>query len=186
MNPQLTTARLRLRPPATGDAAHLAAHLDNFAVAGNLAHVPHPYSIADARSWLNSWRDDARPQETGFVIEHKQDGPVGAIGYHDRAGEAVIGYWLGEPFWGQGLMTEAMTEALDWYFSTTSADWVLSGVFHFNMASLAIQQKLGFVEVGRSEVYCLARGEDIEHIDTELTREAFEALGTRMARSRSA
>jgi len=70
-------------------------------------------------------------------------------------------------------MTEAMRAVLWWYFASTRADLVLSGVFHFNMASLAIQQKLGFVETGRSVVHCLARGQDVEHIDTELTRDAY-------------
>jgi RimJ/RimL family protein N-acetyltransferase len=82
----------------------------------------------------------------------------------------VIGYWLGEPFWNRGFMTEAAIAILDWYFGATTSVSVSSGVFHFNRASLAVQKKLGFTETGRSFRLCLARKEEVRHIDTELTR----------------
>ena len=50
-----------------------------------------------------------------------------------------------------------------------------SGVFHDNPGSLNVQKKLGFVEIGRRRVHCLARGADIEHIDTLLTADEFVA-----------
>lgn len=87
----------------------------------------------------------------------------------------VAGYWPGQNYWGRGIMGEAVAHALEWYFNHASNGMVLSGVFHFSVASLANQRKLGFVETGRSMVRCLARNADIEHIDTKLTRQAFEA-----------
>ena len=174
MTPYLETPRLRLRSPGLGDAKRMTEFLGSFAVSGNLAKVPHPYTIEDARTWLSGWRADVPPNETRFVIELKDDGAVGMVGFRDCDGNAMIGYWLGEPYWGHGLMTEALSAVLDWYFDVTDADIVLSGVFDFNMASAALQMKFGFVETGRSTCHCLARGEDLEHIDTELTREAYE------------
>jgi RimJ/RimL family protein N-acetyltransferase len=176
MPPLTETSRLRLRPPGMGDAVRIAELLNNFAVTGNLSVVPFPYSLEDARNWLGQWRADAAPTDMHFIIELANEGAVGVIGNHIEDDNAHIGFWLGEPFWNQGIMSEALKAVLNWYFDTTLADKVTSGVFHFNMASLAVQQKLGFVETGRSTLHCLARGEDIEHIDTELTREAFEAL----------
>jgi RimJ/RimL family protein N-acetyltransferase len=67
-------------------------------------------------------------------------------------------------------MSEAVRGALEWYFTATNADVLASGVFHFNKPSLAIQKKLGFTETGLSSRLCLARGEEVRHIDTELTR----------------
>jgi len=179
MTPFLLTDRLRLRQPGIGDAARMAEFLGNFAVSGNLARVPHPYTLQHAEDWLGTWRAGARPENARFVIELPGEGAIGQIGMHARDGQAVIGYWLGEPYWGQGYMTEAMDTVIGWYFSASGADQLISGVFHFNMASLAIQQKLGFVETGRSRVYCQARGETLEHIDTELTREAFDVHAAR-------
>lgn len=175
MTPLLETSRLRLRAPGLGDASRLAEFLNNFAVSGNLAQVPHPYTIDDARAWLGKWRADAAPADTGFILDLREEGAVGMVRFRNVGGEAHIGYWLGEPFWNRGIMSEALTRVIGWYFAVTHADLVTSGVFHFNMASLAIQQKLGFVETGRSSVHCLARGEQVEHIDTELTRDAFSA-----------
>ena len=174
MTPYLETPRLRLRSPGFGDARRITEYLSSFAVAGNLARVPHPYTLDDAREFLSRWRADAPPHDTRFVIELKNEGAIGIVGFHNNDGDAEIGYWLGEPYWGQGLMSEALYAILDWYFDVTEADIVVSGVFPFNMASAALQMKLGFVETGTSKRHCLARGEDLEHIDTELTREAYE------------
>ena len=72
-------------------------------------------------------------------------------------------------------MSEAVRASLEWYFEATAAMTLASGVFHFNKASLAIQKKMGFTEIGTSARLCLARGEEVRHIDTELTRTAWMA-----------
>ncbi|MEX0860700.1 MAG: GNAT family N-acetyltransferase, partial [Cucumibacter sp.] len=137
--------------------------------------------------WMNAWTSPRlmRPlatrnpptTATAFMGETRDGELAGNVGFHERhEGMADIGYYLGRPFWGRGLMTEAVRAALDWYFGETGAGRVGSGVFHFNAPSLAIQRKLGFVETGRSLVHCLARGKDIEQIDTELTRATHAAL----------
>lgn len=175
MDVTLTTPRLILRPPVMSDAERLARFLDNFAVAGNLARVPYPYRLGDARAWIRSWRPDRPAGETGFTIDLPGEGLIGHVGFHRDGRETVIGYWLGQPFWNRGFMTEAVRASLDWYFEVTDAPLVGSGVFHFNKPSLAIQRKLGFREVGVSMRLCLARGEEVRHIDTQLTRAAWEA-----------
>lgn len=170
MDVTLETSRLILRPPRLPDAERLARFLDNFAVAGNLSRVPHPYRLSDARAWLRAWRPDRPPAQTGFTIDLPGEGLIGHVGFHDDHQGTVIGYWLAQPFWNRGFMSEAARAAVDWYFEETGAPALASGVFHFNKASLAIQRKLGFREVGTSVRLCLARGEDVRHIDTELTR----------------
>ena len=174
MDVTLTTHRLVLRQPRPTDAARIVLLLNNFAVAGNLARVPYPYRQADAESWLAMWRPDKLPGETGFAMELPGEGLVGQVGFHlDAKGQPVIGYWLGEPFWNRGFMSEATAAVLGWYFDLTAEQHIDSGVFHFNKASLAIQKKLGFVELGLSSMHCLARGETVRHIDTRLTRAAW-------------
>lgn len=174
MIPTLHSERLVLRLPRPEDAEAIALYLDNFAVSGNLARVPHPYYLDDARAWLRTRRPDLPPHETNFAIELAGEGLVGHVGYHvDGNGIAVIGYWLGEPFWNRGIMTEAAAMALDWYFGETDAQTIDSGVFAFNKASLAVQKKLGFTEIGTSRLHCLARAAELEHIDTRLTRDAW-------------
>lgn len=171
----LRTPRLTLRPPELDDAGRIARFLDNFAVSGNLSRVPYPYRLADAKAWLRMRRSDSPPGETSFAIDLPGEGVVGIVGFHRDPEGVVIGYWLAQPFWNRGLMSEAVRGALDWYFETTAAMALGSGVFHFNKASLAIQKKMGFTEIGSSMRLCLARGEEVRHIDTELTRTAWMA-----------
>lgn len=173
MTPTLLTERLILRAPQLGDAEPIALFLNDIEVAGNLARVPFPYHLSDARAWLRTQRPDLAPQEANFSIELANVGYVGHIGYQPAGDTAVIGYWLGKPHWGRGIMTEAARAVIDWYFASTDAEAIHSGVFHFNAASLAIQHRLGFTETGRSTLLCLARGAELEHIDTILTRERF-------------
>ncbi len=174
--PPIETARLVLRRPELADAPRLADLLNNFNVAGNLARVRLPFTEADTAAWLPLKVATNDPHEMAWLITTEADGVIGTVGFHRDGGETVLGYWLGEPYWGHGYMTEAVRAALHRFFGTTSAQSIRSGVFHFNMASLAVQYKFGFVESGRSEVFCLARGVNVEHIDTELTREDFESL----------
>ncbi len=169
----LKTKRFILRPPRDTDAEAIAKYLSDFAVSGNLARVPFPYSISDARAWLGSMRSPTPPEETNFAIDLPGEGLVGQVGFHPGANGTLIGYWLAVPFWGRGLMTEAAGAAIDWYFKTTGAEQLYSGIFAFNQASLAVQNKLGFAQIGQSALLCLARGREVEHIDTVLTRAAW-------------
>ena len=169
----LKTRRLTLRQPKPDDAERLALYLNNFGVAGNLSRVPYPYRLADAKAWLRTWRPDRPAAETGFTIDLEGEGLIGHVGFHTDEQGTVIGYWLGEPYWNRGFMTEACAAALSWYFDVTPAPSIASGVFAFNKASLAIQKKLGFTETGTTYRLCLARGEEVRHIDTELTRDVW-------------
>jgi len=175
MNVTLRTSRFVLRPSELGDAEPIARYLNNFEVSGNLARVPFPYHLADAQAWLRTRRPDLPPEATNFAIDLPDQGLVGQVGFHQGPHGPIIGYWLGQPFWGQGIMTEAVIACLDWLFSVSAEPVVYSGVFHFNAASLAIQTKLGFTQTGRSSLLCLARGAEVEHIDTKLTRSVWKA-----------
>ncbi len=175
LSPTIATPRLVLRPPRAADAEAIAHHLNDFAVAGNLARVPFPYSRADAEAWLRTRRPDMPPEQTNFALEW-DNAYIGQVGFHPGPKGPIIGYWLGQPFWGRGLMSEAASACLNWFFTETKTPVVYSGVFHFNAASLAIQNKLGFTEIGRSNLLCLARDAEVEHIDTQLTRERFQHM----------
>ncbi len=171
---RLRTKRLTLRPPHREDTPALAHYLNDFAVSGNLARVPFPYRFEDAEAWLRTRRPDLPPDQVNFAIDW--DGAyIGQVGFHPGPTGPIIGYWLGQPFWGRGFMSEATEAAINWFFATTNAPNLYSGVFHFNIASLAIQHKLGFTETGRSTLLCLARNAEVEHIDTQLSHSAWKA-----------
>jgi RimJ/RimL family protein N-acetyltransferase len=175
MIPILQTHQFILRQAQVGDAEPIARYLNDFEVAGNLARVPFPYRLSDAKAWLKTRRADLPVEETNFTIELHDGRFAGHVGFHRGPKGPILGYWLGRPFWNQGIMTEAVRTSLDWFFAHSNAQEVISGVFHFNAASLAIQTKLGFTEIGRSTLLCLAREAEVEHIDTKLTRSVWKA-----------
>jgi RimJ/RimL family protein N-acetyltransferase len=176
--PIIETERLILRAPRAQDAGSIARYLNDFAVSGNLARVPFPYHLSDAQAWLRTRHPDVEIDDANFTIEVKGQGYVGHIGFHPGPDGPIVGYWLGQPFWGQGIMTEAAEACIDWFFETSWAPVIHSGVFHFNAASLAIQKRLGFTETGRSWLLCLARDAEVEHIDTQLTLGVWKARRT--------
>lgn len=171
--PQILTERLVLRRPRLRDAPRIAALLNNFEVTKNLARVPYPYTINMAVDWLIRQKKEWSPDTITFAVCEPREGLMGFCGMHREGRDAEIGYWLGEPFWGKGYMTEAAAAVIDWYFASSSASRMVSGVFYFNAPSLAIQEKLGFVRTGIGKRICLAQNTDIDHIETELTRDAF-------------
>jgi RimJ/RimL family protein N-acetyltransferase len=170
MDVTLETRRLILRQPRPDDAARTARLLNNFAVSGKLARVPYPYRLSDAEWWLGTWRADKPAGETNFIIDLPGEGLIGNCGLHQENGATVIGYYLGEPYWNRGFMSEAAAGVIEWYFGETGDSHLDSGAFAFNKASLAVQKKLGFTEMRTGRKHCLARDEDLRHIDTRLTR----------------
>ena len=170
MDVTLETARLLLRQPRPTDGPRIAKLINNFAVSGKLARVPYPYKLSDAEWWLGTWRPDKPVGETGFSLDLPGEGLIGFCGFHQDNGETVIGYWLGEPYWNRGFMSEAAAGVIEWYFGETGDSHLDSGAFAFNKASLTVQKKLGFTEMRTGRKHCLARDEDLRHIDTRLTR----------------
>lgn len=157
------TARLTLRPVAAADEAAVVAGIDDIAVSGWLAVVPHPYTAADFRHFL---KDIAAPGET-FAIEDAA-GFVGIISL--VAGE--LGYWLHPRSQGQGYATEAGRCLVAAHFAASEAS-LTSGYFDGNTRSARVLAKLGFVETGRDVKHCRARGTDLPHVSVGLERAKF-------------
>ncbi|WP_404401278.1 GNAT family N-acetyltransferase [Pelagibacterium halotolerans] len=182
--PEIVTNRLVLHRPRLRDAPRIAALLNNYEVTKNLARVPYPYTMNMAVDWLLRQRKEWSPESVTFGIYTERAGLIGFCGTHREGHDAEIGYWLGEPYWGKGYMTEAVEAVISWYFDNSGANRLISGVFHFNKASLAIQEKFGFVTTGIGKRICLAQGTEIDHIETLITREAFHAALAARERAR--
>ena len=153
------TERLALRPVAASDEAAIVAGIDDLAVSGWLAVVPHPYTAADFQHFL---ADIAVPGET-FVIEDGA-GFAGVISLVD----GVLGYWLHPRVQGKGYATEAGTCLVAAHFASSGAP-LTSGCFEGNLRSAKVLAKLGFVEIGRDVRHCRARKADLPHVNVELT-----------------
>ena len=166
---RIETERLLLRPILEADLDVIVTGIGDFAVSGMLARVPYPYRRSDAESFLAATRE-AAGQNIALAIAD-DSGVVGGLGLTGIRSEREFGYWLAKPAWGKGYATESGRAFLALLFGEIGLDIVRSGVFFDNPASLRVQEKLGFQRIGTRMIRCLARGKDIEHIDTILTRE---------------
>lgn len=145
-----------LRPWAPADKASLIANANNHRVWRNLADVfPHPYTEADADFWIGFANSPSRSINFAIEFEGVAVGGVGA-----RAGEGIFvrtaqfGYWLGEPYWGRGIMTAAAGAMLEHLRQDARFARLEAPVFEWNPASMRVLDKLGFVReaVKRSSV----------------------------------
>ena len=146
---KIQTKRLVLRAPIRGDVPDLVRLANNKTIADRLARLPHPYTGADAIAFIEifSQRSDERPY--AITLGDKFIGVIG-LTFHEDA-PAELGYWLGEPFWGNGYMTEAGRALIDIAHSTGQFDVIRARALAENLGSLHVLDKLGFRQVGKAK-----------------------------------
>ncbi len=165
--PVVTTARLLLRPHRMGDADAIAQSLSDFRVSRMMAPVPAPYDRQDATEWLAVTTSDLA-DNWALAITTGDDVHIGCVSFERRGGDWHLGYWLNRFYWGRGYMSEAVHAAAARFFMRMPGTQIHSGVFADNPASLKVQEKLGFRVTGCSEIFCVARGAMVPHIETRL------------------
>jgi RimJ/RimL family protein N-acetyltransferase len=145
---RIQTRRLVLRAPMRGDVPDLVRLADNAAIADRLVRLPHPYTAADAVGFIEILAQ--RPDERPYVItlDGQFTGVVGLTYFEDRPPE--LGYWLGEPYWGKGLMTEAARGVIDAAHRTGQYQLIGARALADNASSLRVLEKLGFQRVGEA------------------------------------
>ena len=168
----LETERLVLRPPVPDDMDRLVDLIGDYEVSKWLARVPWPYRHDHALQWLEI-ANDADGDDLTLAIANG-DGLIGGIGLASVRTKPNIGYWLGKPYWGQGLMSEAVEALLAFAFDDLDVEEVVASVFDHNIASLRLQEHFGFKVTGRELDFSVARGNKVPSITTSLSRDDFE------------
>jgi RimJ/RimL family protein N-acetyltransferase len=182
---RLETERMWLRWPRAADAEALARLAGDPAVSSQTASIPHPYNISDAEQFVRRARaenESGRGLVLALALKRQPNEAIGVIGAHgsDFRGTALLGYWLGREFWGQGLMTEAACVFVDLVFGMTSLGEIVADALPGNAASRRVQEKLGFATLGEIEIDAPARGGRVKVVRTRLTRGgAHTAFGAR-------
>jgi RimJ/RimL family protein N-acetyltransferase len=169
---EIVTPRLVLRPVTVADAETMYGLFNDWEVVRWLARPIWPQEFRVYRdSLLYSDRERALGQSLYLVIRAHGE-IVGGAAWTVADGLLNLGYWVGRPHWRCGYMTEAAGSMCDWVFAETREQAIYSGVFEGNDASMRVQHKLGFVQIGTSVHYSTPRGRDLLHLDTKLTRTA--------------
>ena len=144
----LETKRLILRRWNEDDAGDLYKYAADPAV-GPIAGWPAHQSIDESRDVIRNVFNG----KEAYAVCLKEDGKaIGAIELKlnghtdmtDRDDECEMGFWLGKPFWGQGIMPEAVKEMLRHAFEDLRMSKVWIGYYEGNTRSKRVQEKCGF------------------------------------------
>ena len=141
----LETKRLILRPWSEDDAKELYKYASDPDVGPPAGWPPHT-SVENSREII---RTVLSAPETYAVCLKENGKPIGSIGLHrndlaEQEDEYELGYWIGKPFWGQGLIPEASREILRYAFEDLGMNRIWCGYYDGNEKSRKVQLKLGF------------------------------------------
>lgn len=169
------TERLILRPWEESDAESLYEYAKDERI-GPVAGWPVHTSVEESRAII---RDVLSAPETFAVCLKEDNRAIGCVGLMIGSGsniglpdtEGEIGYWIGVPFWGRGLIPEAVREIIRRAFCDLRLETLWCGYFDGNRKSARVQEKCGFVYHHTNKDIYWARMDDVrtEHI-SRLTR----------------
>ncbi|MCB6840233.1 GNAT family N-acetyltransferase [Weissella viridescens] len=147
----LNTDRLTLRHFKTSDAASVYHYASNPKI-GPIAGWPVHQSEAESRFYIENYF--MSPHIFAITLKSNPDDVIGLVGLElvdegnakdfMTAHQAEISYWLGEPFWGQGLVPEAIATVIDYGFDTLHLTDIWCGYKDGNEQSKRAQEKQGF------------------------------------------
>ncbi|WP_442338928.1 GNAT family N-acetyltransferase [Clostridium minihomine] len=130
------------------DAADLAAALNNRNILANLRDgLPYPYTKSDAESYIGAMLSAPAENQYSFAIT-VEDKAVGSIGVfrkeniHFRTAE--MGYYIAEPYWGNGITTHAVRQICGYVFENSDILRIFAEPFARNTASCRVLEKAGF------------------------------------------
>jgi len=136
----------RLRPWREGDEDALTRYASNRRIWNNVRDFfPHPYTPRDASSWVRSNKSYHQPNNFAVEVNGQAVGNVGFTVKDDiYRYNAEIGYWLGEEFWGQGIMTEAVPLVTNYIFENFQVNRVFACVLEGNTGSMRVLESAGY------------------------------------------
>lgn len=139
-----------LRPLTMADAPRLAGLANNEKVSINLRDgFPNPYTLADAERFIGMCLKHDPAQVLAIEFNGEYAGNIGLYPGEDvYRKSAEIGYFIGEPYWGRGIMTRAVILMVEYGFRNFDIVRIHTGVFEYNTASQRVLEKCGFKKEG--------------------------------------
>ena len=139
---------LTIRKWKINDKSNLAINLNNLKVLNNLRDgLSYPYTEKDAEDFIRAMLSANKDNTFAFAIT-LDDKVIGSIGVfrqdniHCRTAE--IGYYIGELYWGNGYVTNAIKQVCEYVFEKTDIIRIFAEPFAHNIASCRALEKAGF------------------------------------------
>ena len=161
---RLETRRLWLRWPRAQDAASVAREAGHPEVAQKTVEIPHPYLEGAAAEFILTARKANADGERLVLMLTPKAAPfqaIGCVALRPSHPETRLRFWLGQAFWGKGLMTEAVRGLTDLVFSLTDCEELEAAVPGLNPAALRVLAKSGFLPTGSQALQSRERGGQI-------------------------
>ena len=152
----MQTDRIILRPWLDSDAEALYKYASEPEVGERAGWPPHQ-SVEESLEIIRT----VFQNDTTWAIELKETGEaIGAMGFMPvcelnlpvRKGEPLVGYWVGKPYWNQGICTEALRLMLDYIRKETNYSSLICSHFIDNPASGRVMEKCGFKPTGETAI----------------------------------
>jgi len=157
--PEIATARLRLRPLRRADAALIELYGSDARLARMTRAIPHPYPPGLAETFVERHRSGGRNRlvwalDTGADDEN---GLIGLIALRPQSDSvADVGYWVAPAFWNAGYAGEALEAVAD-HAARRGIDALTAEVFHDNLAAVRVLTRAGFAYEGEGVMHSVAR-----------------------------
>jgi ribosomal-protein-alanine N-acetyltransferase len=164
---ELKGSKFIIRNWRLGDAESLQKHADNFNVSKYLTdRFPYPYTMEKAVEWVESKLSQEPLINFAIIADDKVIGGIGIEFRGDVYRKApLLGYWLGEPFWGSGIMTEAVKLITAYAFNNLDIICIHATVLGNNPNSMHVLEKVGYVKQGVLK-QCVIKNDEVldEHV----------------------
>ncbi|MBP2832778.1 GNAT family N-acetyltransferase [Aquimarina sp. U1-2] len=137
-----------LRPWKQGDLKNLVRYANNYKIARNLSDkFPYPYTKQDGENFIAFATQKSTHYIFAIVINNEACGGIGLHPQDDiHCRNAELGYWLAEPYWGNGIISSAIQQIVVYGFEHLSnVDRIFARSFGSNLASQKVLEKTGFV-----------------------------------------
>ncbi len=138
----------------TSDAAALVEYLNDREIYNTTLTIPYPYKEEHADSWIGrklAYREKFGRDFT-FAIRDENGKLIGIVAADQyepgKSHHTEIGYWLARPYWGRGIITNAVRAFVRHLFLETELKRVTAHIFAHNTASIRVVEKSGFVREG--------------------------------------
>jgi len=142
----IKTPSSTLRSWTKEDAPSLVKYADNPKIAGNMRdRFPHPYTLTDAERFITMATTTTKALLLAIEVNGEAAGAIGITPLNDEYKKtAEIGYWLAEPYWGRGIMTDVVKAVVPVAFEHFDIVRIQAGVYSKNPASMRVLEKAGF------------------------------------------
>jgi RimJ/RimL family protein N-acetyltransferase len=152
-HPILKTRRLALRSFVADDALALQELAGAREIADTMISIPHPYSLATARSWIAAQAHSfGSGIEVHFaLIEAERGALIGSAGLRDIDREhlqAELSFWIGRAWWARGFATEAAYAVLTHAFGDLRLNRIYAYHMVRNPQSGNVLRKIGMKQEG--------------------------------------